>query len=83
MAEEIVQGYRATALDAMKRASELLCAAQDTGLDDDLRKAMLAHENAALEARHYFYVKHTAQIGAVKPFPNGNRLRMPEQLRSA
>ena len=58
--ETILNGYRNSALDSMKRASELLCTAQVTGLDEDLRRAMLAHENAANQARHYFYVKGEA-----------------------
>ncbi len=79
--EKIVDGYRTGALDDMKRASELLCIAQATGRDEDLRRAMMAHENAAQSARHYFYVLDRS--GQAAMVPPANRLRMPQQNRIA
>lgn len=78
---EIVEGYRSNAVDQMKRASELLCIYLDTRQDQDLKRAMLAHENAAEAARHYFAVKHSAKEALVGG-PQ-NRLRRAAAMREA
>lgn len=79
--QEIVDGYRKLALDDMKQASELFVLADATGRDEDLKAAMLAHENSAQSTRHYFYVKGQASVEAISGPPN--RLRMPQQTRTA
>lgn len=79
--EEIVNGYRVLALSDMQRASELFVRADTTGLDEDLKRAMLAHENAGQSTRHYFYVKGCAREEAISG--PCNRLRMPQQNRTA
>lgn len=79
--QEIVDGYRRLALDDMKRASELFVLADTTVRDEDLQAAMLAHENSAQSARHYFYVKGQAVVETISG--PCNRLRMPQQTRTA
>jgi hypothetical protein len=84
--QEIVDGYRRLAVDDMKRASELFVIADTTGRDEDLKAAMLAHENSAQSTRHYFYVKGQASVeatGSKAVLAHPNRLRIPQQTRTA
>lgn len=60
-AAQIVAGYRADALDALKRVSELHLYAERSDNDEDLRQALLACENAAGRIRHYIYVRNSAR----------------------
>ncbi|MEW5763601.1 MAG: hypothetical protein AB1824_01380 [Acidobacteriota bacterium] len=60
-AAQIVAGYRADALDALKRVSELHLYAERSNNDADLRQALLACENAAGRIRHYIYVRNSAR----------------------
>ncbi len=79
--DAVVRDYRSQALDALKRASELFVIADATGRDEDLQQAMLAAENAAGQARHYFYVRSEAAVAAlVGPT---HRLRLPQANRIA
>jgi cystathionine beta-lyase/cystathionine gamma-synthase len=72
--QEILYGYLKAAEDQMFRASECLCVWQASQKNEDLKRAMLAHENAAEAVRRYFAKKTAVKETLVAGHPNRLRL---------
>ena len=81
VAEAIQNDKLGQVLDQMKRASECYCIFQDDPTDENLKRAMLAHERAGAEAREFFYLKKSVAEASCNALGgSGNRLRNPLRI---
>jgi hypothetical protein len=81
VAEAIQKDKLETVLAQMKAASESYCVVLDDPTPEKLKRAMLAHERAADEAREFFYLtKSVAEEACSALGGHGNRLRNPLKI---